>query len=279
MKFYVVLSLIIIYVSKDNAQNTEEIPDFFDSRQEWPNCIPKVYDQGTCGACYAVSTATTFSARFCIKNKLSKIINFSPQYLVNCLKGCKGEFPDVVWEYIKTNGITTDKCQSYKKNENICSTKCDSKSDSFQKYYSGELKFLEDEISIKKEIMKNGPVTSMMDLYNDYYNYQSGIYIHSNGGTKLGFHAISIIGWGEEDNNKYWIIQDSYGTSRGESGYMRIKIGDESGAGATAFCDEMEGNYIDNNINNPKNSAISNYHKVSFLKNYNKLLLFFYILL
>ena len=53
-----------------------------------------------------------FSTRFCIKNNLSQIINFSPQNLFNCLNGYSGEFPDVVWEYIKTNGITTEKCQS-----------------------------------------------------------------------------------------------------------------------------------------------------------------------
>ena len=112
MKFYISFILTIILVFSNNAQNQNEIPDFFDSRKEWPNCIPKVYDQGTCGSCYAISTATTFSTRFCIKNILSQIINFYPQNLVNCLNGCSGEFPDVVWEYIKTNGITTEKCQS-----------------------------------------------------------------------------------------------------------------------------------------------------------------------
>ena len=93
--------------------------------------------------------------------------------------------------------------------------------------------------------MTNGPVTSMMYLYKDYYDYKSGIYSHNYGDNILGFHAISIIGWGMEDNIKYWIIQDSYGTSKGENGYLKIKIGDDSGAGKTAFCDELEGKYMD----------------------------------
>ena len=237
MKYYIVLILINIIFSiiTNETQNKDEIPEFFDSRQKWPNCIPKIYNQGSCGACYAISTATTFSARFCIKNNYSQIINFSPQNLVNCLSGCQGDFPDVTWEYINKNGITTDKCQAYQNGRNQCSIKCDSNNDIFKKYHSGKIKFLEDEISIKKEIMKNGPVTSMMYLYNDYYDYKSGIYIHNKGYNYLGFHAISIIGWGVEDNIKYWIIQDSYGTSRGEKGYMKIKIGDQSGAGATVL--------------------------------------------
>lgn len=253
MTLYIFIFLLNFIISV-RTEEKEKIPEFFDSRKEWPNCIPKIFDQGPCGACYAMSTATTFSARYCIKNNSSKIINFSPQNLINCLSGCKGEFPDVVWDYINKNGITTDNCLSYQKAEKSCSMNCDSDNIKFNKYYAGKLKFMEDEISIKKEIMKNGPVTSMMLIYNDYYNYISGIYNHSGSlDDYLGFHAISIIGWGVEDNVKYWIIQDSYGASRGENGYMRIKIGDPSGAGQSAYCDEIEGKYIDyddENINN-----------------------------
>ena len=240
---FLILINILVYVLSDN----EEIPEKFDIREKWPNCVSKIYNQGSCGSCYAISAATAFSMRFCIKNKISKIIDFSPQNLVNCLSGCEGEFPDVVWEYMNTNGITTDKCLSYKQTSNECTLNCDSKNDKFIKYYAGEANFLEDEISIKKEIMENGPVTSMMYIYSDYYDYKSGIYDHKEEDTPLSFHSITLIGWGVENNIKYWIIQDSYGTSRGENGYMRIKIGDGSGAGATAYCDKMEGKYNDDN--------------------------------
>ena len=276
----------------------EEIPDFFDSRKKWPNCISKIYDQGTCGACYAFSTATTFSMRFCIKNNSSQIINFSPQNLVNCLSGCKGEFPDIVWDYINQNGITTEECLSYQKAGKKCTSKCDSSKDEFKKYYSGKTKFLESEESIKKEIMKNGPVTSMMNIYNDYYDYKSGIYIHTGGDNYLGFHAISIVGWGIENNIKYWIIQDSYGISHGEKGYLRIKIGDKCGAGATAFCDEIDGKYIvekeknnedkknddknnnriKENCNNNQNNSEIYYNKENVLLSYNYYILIFIIL-
>ena len=53
------------------------------------------------------------------------------------------------------------------------------------------------------------------------------------------------MGWGIEDGIKYWLIQDSYGKSKGENGFIKIKIGDDCGAGATAFCDEIDGKYND----------------------------------
>ena len=272
MKYF---SLILILINLILSSLNEIIPDSFDSREKWPNCISKINNQGNCGACYAFSVSEAFSMRYCIRNNLTKIINFSAQNLINCLSGCQGEFPDVAWDYVKMNGITSDDCLSYKNRENNCNSNCDSRNVQFKKYFSGETKFLEDENSIKKEIMENGPVTSMMNIYSDYYDYKSGIYSHSSGNSILGFHAIVIIGWGIENDIKYWIIQDSYGELHGENGYLRIKIGDECGAGATAFCDEQEGYYNSTNDDNNDRKETYNNQKIIFSNIY---ILFIFII-
>ena len=187
--------------------------------------------------------------RYCIRNKLSEIINFSAQNLINCLSGCVGEFPDVTWNYLKNDGITTEQCLSYKQGRRSCNSKCDSNNVKFNKYYAGETKFLEGEMKIKEEILKNGPVTTMMLLYGDYYSYKSGIYIHNRKYSQIiGYHSITIMGWGVKDGVKYWLIQDSYGKTKGENGFIKIKIGDDCGAGATAYCDEIEGKYNEYNM-------------------------------
>jgi cathepsin B len=251
------INFFILILSNDE---TEIIPEFFDCRIKWPKCIPKISDQGSCGACYAMSVSTAFSTRYCIRNELSEVLNFSPQNLINCLSGCKGEFPDVAWDYISNNGITTGNCLLYKGYSNTCNMKCDSNENKFNKYFSGKTKFLESEIEIKKEILRNGPVTSMMNLYNDYFNYKSGIYMHNKKNNKvLGYHSITLMGWGIEDNVKYWLVQDSYGLNKGENGFIKIKIGDDCGAGATAFCDEKVGKYneySEDNSNGNQNSTI-----------------------
>ena len=269
--FFIYIFLINILISNSIEEESEIIPESFDSRIKWPNCIPKIYDQGNCGACYAFSVSTAFSTRFCIRNELQEIINFSPQNLVNCLSGCIGEFPDVAWNYLNTNGITNENCLSYRGYSNNCVMKCDNKNNNFDKYFAGETKFLEGEIEIKKEILKNGPVTSMMNLYNDYFYYKSGLYIHnSKYNTVLGFHSITIMGWGVENGIKYWLIQDSYGASKGENGFIKILIGDECGAGATAYCDEIEGKYNVSqgnsiNINNSGNKNQILFDKINFM--------------
>ena len=243
-----IISILILLISLYSCILSDDIPESFDARVKWPNCVPKIQNQGGCGACYAFSVSTAFSMRYCIRNNLSKIINFSAQNLINCLSGCIGDFPDVTWNYLHENGITTEKCLSYKQGRRSCNLKCDLNNVIFDTYYAGKTKFLEDEIAIKKEILKNGPVTTMMYIYGDYYSYKSGVYIHkSKHNYPIDNHSITIMGWGVENGVKYWLIQDSYGESKGENGFIKIKIGDDCGAGATAFCDEVEEKYNEYN--------------------------------
>jgi len=239
--FILLISLFLCIISDD-------IPEFFDCRIKWPKCVPKIYNQGSCGSCYAFSVATAFSMRYCIRNNLPEIIYFSAQNLVNCLSGCKGEYPDVTWIYLNKNGITREECFSYKGTSFNCISKCESNNVKFNKYYAGEQKSLYDENKIKEEILKNGPVTSAMDLYQDYFDYKSGIYVHDKKYNKVkGLHSITIMGWGVEGDDKYWLIQDSYGESKGENGFIKVKIGDSSGAGQSAFFDYKEGKYNEYN--------------------------------
>jgi cathepsin B len=276
LKIIILINSLLLILSDELI---ETLPENFDVREKWPNCIPQIYDQGSCGACYAFSISTSFSMRYCIRNELNKIINFSAQNLVNCLSGCQGEFPDIAWNYLNEIGITTEACLPYKGKMINCVTKCEYSDDKFNKYYAGKTKFLENEYDIKKEILKNGPVTSMMNIYNDYYYYNSGIYVHDQKYNNiLGFHSISIMGWGIDNGIKYWLIQDSYGEKRGENGFMKIKIGDDCGAGASAYCDEIEGKYIEYQDNKITNTYISDSNdgiKESIAYKY--ILIFFYI--
>jgi hypothetical protein len=95
-------SLIIILINLILSSLNETIPDSFDSREKWPNCISKINNQGNCGACYAFSVSEAFSMRYCIRNNLTKIINFSAQNLINCLSGCQGNFQMLLGIILKT---------------------------------------------------------------------------------------------------------------------------------------------------------------------------------
>lgn len=63
-----------------------------------------------------------------------------------------------------------------------------------------------------------------MLVHEDFYYYESGIYHHAYGNL-LAAHAIAIVGWGIEEDQKYWLIRNSWGADWGEGGYFRILRG------------------------------------------------------
>jgi len=58
--------------------------------------------------------------------------------------------------------------------------------------------------------------------------YKSGIFTYADCGT-TNDHSVNVVGWGKEDNIEYWIMRNSWSTSWGEQGYMRLQIVDGPG--------------------------------------------------
>ena len=83
------------------------------------------------------------------------------------------------------------------------------------------------ELQIRREIWRWGPVATGFRIYPDFYtfNAKSEIYKWNGKGPQVGGHAIVILGWGTENDVKYWIIRNSWGEKWGDGGYFRILRG------------------------------------------------------
>lgn len=95
---------------------------------------------------------------------------------------------------------------------------------------------LQDEETIMKEIMINGPVEAAINVYEDLPNYRSGVYQHTTG-KLLGGHAVRLVGWGTDNGTKFWLVANSWNEHWGDNGYFRIlrgknECGVESGVSA-----------------------------------------------
>lgn len=59
-----------------------EVPDEFDAREKWPDAITIPMEQGTCGSCWAFSSATAISDRFRISDpnnkELRTLVDYTP---------------------------------------------------------------------------------------------------------------------------------------------------------------------------------------------------------
>jgi cathepsin B len=83
------------------------------------------------------------------------------------------------------------------------------------------------EMLIRQDIYKWGPVASAFKVYPDFYEFdaKNEIYEWNGKGEQIGGHAIEIVGWGEEKDKKYWIIKNSWGTQWGNDGYFKMSRG------------------------------------------------------
>ncbi|MCP9265086.1 Papain family cysteine protease [Dirofilaria immitis] len=80
---------------------------------------------------------------------------------------------------------------------------------------------------IKREIYLYGPALACFTASVDFQHYHSGIYhiIDDNANkNKIYGHCVKILGWGEENNHKYWLYMNTWGRNWGDYGFFRVDL-------------------------------------------------------
>eukprot|EP00347_Sterkiella_histriomuscorum_P011695 403371460 len=224
------------------TQINAALPDSFDSRTQWKDCVHPIRDQAQCGSCWAFAAAESLSDRFCIASQGKVNLVLSPQDMVSCDTsnfGCFGGYLDQAWQYLEQQGVSSDSCEPYKSgngDQPSCPTKC-SNGQAIKKYKckAGSTKQAKGAEATKSLIQESGPVETGFTVYQDFYNYNSGVYHHVTGDAEGG-HAVKILGWGKQGLENYWIVANSWGEDWGEKGYFNIRQGDSGIDEATFGC-------------------------------------------
>ena len=209
---------------------SNDLPEAFDGRKEWPECQQEIRDQQRCGSCWAFSSATSFAQRICKATQGKTKVVLSPQHAVSCDVnnfGCQGGYLDKNWDFIEETGLCLETCFPYESG-NGTTTKCSvppCKDGSEWKVYKAKnTKDYTNVDAIKKTVMEDGYIQTGFSVYSDFMSYKGGIYEHKSG-YLMGGHAVVIVGWGVENGVGYWIAQISWGPKWGEEGFFRIKFG------------------------------------------------------
>jgi len=74
---------------------------------------------------------------------------------------------------------------------------------------------------MKKEIYARGPLACGIADPQALKDYTGGIYCDDTGAMEIT-HDISIVGYGVEEGQKYWLVRNSWGTHWGEDGFFRV---------------------------------------------------------
>ena len=189
--------------------------------------VNPVRDQGQCGSCWAFATTANAESVWAISK--GQLLDLSEEFLVDCATGagyynmgCNGGQPDSALKYMINNGQCSEASYPYTsgvtKTAGTCK-KCTSAGVSFSSCSDVTPK---DQVALKGAVAV-GPVVIAIEADTRYFqSYTSGILDSTACGTSLD-HAVEIVGYGTENGMDYWKVRNSWSSSWGEGGYVRIK--------------------------------------------------------
>lgn len=138
---------------------------------------------------------------------------------------------DQAFQYIKDNGgIDTEKTYPYEGIDDTCH---------FSKKNIGatDKGYVDiptgDEDALKKAIATVGPVSVAIDASHESFQfYQTGVYDEPQCDSQQLDHGVLAVGYGtDEDGNDYWIVKNSWGTTWGDKGFVKMTRNKENQCG------------------------------------------------
>ncbi|KAG6752309.1 hypothetical protein POTOM_044532 [Populus tomentosa] len=166
--------------------------------------------------------------------KKGKLVSLSEQELVDCDtqgedQGCEGGLMEDGFDFIiKNHGITTDANYPYQAADGTCNSK---KEASRIAKITGYESVPDNSQAALLKAVANQPISVSIDAGgSDFQVHSSGVFT-GRCGTELD-HGVTAVGYGEtSDGSKYWLVKNSWGTSWGEEGYIRMQRDTEAEEG------------------------------------------------
>ena len=189
--------------------------------------VTPVKDQGQCGSCWAFSSTGAIEGANFVQNK--QLVSLSEQQLVDCShngdQGCNGGLQSYAFDYtISAGGLDTEDCYSYEGHDDQCEFKssCVGAKITGYRYVDSH-----SNLAMMNAVAQQPIAIAINAIQQSFQFYTSGVYDDEscpNSQSDLD-HAVLVVGYGSEDGSDYWLVKNSWGTSWGDEGYIRMARG------------------------------------------------------
>lgn len=195
--------------------------------------VTGVKNQEKCGSCWSFSTTGSLEGQH--YRKTHELVSLSEQNLIDCSgsygnNGCSGGLMDYAFAYIRSNGgIDTEADYPYNADQGTCRYTDTESGATLRDWVDIQS---ENETQLLIAVASEGPISVAIDASQSSFQlYQSGVYSESDCSTTQLDHGVLVVGYGEEDGKKFWLVKNSWGESWGEAGYIKMSRGEENQCG------------------------------------------------
>ena len=202
-------------------------PVSIDWRQK--GAVTNVKDQGQCGSCWSFSSTGALEGIYSIIN--NKLYSFSEQELVDCSSGfeygnhgCNGGLMDGAFRYTIDHGLCKEEEYPYTAKKGSCESSSCTPIIKISKCFDVPPN---NELALR-EAVSFQPVSVAIEADTRYFqSYKSGVLTGDACGTNLD-HGVLVVGYGTENGQDYWLVKNSWSSSWGDGGYVKIGRSDST---------------------------------------------------
>lgn len=186
--------------------------------------VNPIEDMMQCGADWAFSAIQALETNYAVST--GHLEKFSEQHLIDCVTsctGCSGGDTNTAFQSIIENGgfLCLRKDYEYAAAQGNCKYEDTPHVGPVISEYYDVPEGNEEDMAVKIELF--GPAAAVVDASNASFQlYASGIYDEPNCDPYILNLSVGVVGYGIENEVKYWIVRNAWGPAWGEKGYMRM---------------------------------------------------------
>ncbi|XP_038215605.1 procathepsin L-like [Zerene cesonia] len=210
------------YTPSQIKELSKSLPETFDHRLY--GRITPVNEQEDCGSCWTFGTTAAVEGALARANG-GRLIRLSNQALIDCAwefgaQGCDGGTDVVAYKWMMKYGLPTEEeYGSYENKDGFCRISNMTNLYTIQGFVDVTPFSVE---ALKVALVYHGPLSVSMDATDLLSLYTQGIFYDPYCTNTDLNHEVTLVGYGVNDGEEYWIVKNSWGPYWGMDGYFHI---------------------------------------------------------